>query len=424
VALKPAHAVATPASLVSFERGALAVDAKGRVVAAGDATSLKRLFPKAKVVDHGASALLVPGFVDAHVHFPQLDVIGACEGSLLEWLERATFPSEARFGERSFAEREATVFVDALLANGTTTAAVYASPHKESAAALLQEGAARGMRLVVGKASMDSGGPKALLSTVEKDRSDIEELIAAWHGHDDRLAVAVTPRFALSCSAPMLASHGELLAKVPGLYAQTHWAETPAEIAAVAKAWPKARDYLDVYEQAGLLGKRTLLGHGVHPAKAEIERLKATGARVVHCPTSNTFLGSGLAPVQRLAESGVALALATDVGGGTSLSMLRTMSEAWKVAQLRGEPLSPVWLFWLATRGGAEALGLGGRIGSFTSDCDADFLVLDRTRQPLLATPAWERRSPVERLGALMTIGDDRLTRSVYVRGKEIWRAG
>lgn len=405
------------ATLEAVPQGAIAVDPQGRITDVGKAADVRKKHPGATIVDYGEQWML-PGFVDAHVHFPQIDMIGAQGHSLLGWLERYTFPTEARFADRLVAEAAATRFVSELLHNGTTLAAIYASSHRASATALFEECDRRGIRAIIGKVSMDCDAPEALLHDVAEDVRDNIALIEKWHGHDGRLFAALTPRFALSCSESMLAAIAKLRKVYPTVYVQTHFAECTDELAEVKRRFPKDRDYLSVYDRFGLLGERTILGHGIHASDAEVERLASSRSVVAHCPSSNLFLGSGLFSMERMTNAGVRIALGTDVGGGTSYSLLRTMDEAYKVQRLQGRTTSPATLLYLATLGGARALGMGDVTGSFAPGKDADFQILDWRRSRLLA--ARSDASADERLAALATIGDDRLLRAVYVRGRPV----
>lgn len=417
------HTPAEPRSgrdLETFREGALAVEATGRIVAVGPRADLVQRHRDSQVVDFGDD-LILPGFVDGHVHFPQVDMIGAYGERLLGWLETYTFPMEAKYAEAAYAQAAAQRFVTELLANGTTLAAVYASSHRVSAEAMLAEADRRGIRAIVGKVSMDQGAPAPLLADAARDQADNEQLIRDWHGKDGRLFLALTPRFALSCSHELLAALGDLRRRHPSVYVQTHHAETPEEVAAVARLFPKSRDYLSVYDQYGLIGDKTILGHSIHVKDSELTRIAEAKAAVAHCPTSNLFLGSGLFPLQQVLDRQIRVALATDVGAGTSLSLLRTMSEAYKVQKLRGSSVAPASLLYHATLGGAKALGQGDVTGSFAPGKDADFQVLAWRRSRLLADRA-PGAADADRLFALVTLGDDRLTRRVHVRGREVFR--
>ncbi len=403
-------------------RGALLVNAAGRIEDRGPAAALTARHPGARVVDCG-DKLLVPGLVDAHVHFPQIDMIGSHGSQLLAWLAKYTYPAERRYGDAAYAAGAATRFVSELLANGTTAAAIYGSSHAASAEALFAECERRGIRAVIGKVSMDREVPADLAVPVAQDLRETEELIGRWHGRDGRLFYALTPRFALACSDELMAGLGKLSYKHKSVYIQTHHAETREEVLAVARRFPAAASYLDVYRGFGLVTDRTILGHVVHATDAELALLGAARCTVAHCPTSNLFLGSGLFPLARQEAHGVRLALATDVGAGTSFSLWKTMRAAYEVQQLQGASVAAETLFWLATRGGAEALGMGAETGSLESGKEADFQVLDWRRDRLLsARLADPALTPAERLFALITLADDRLVEQVYVRGRLAYR--
>lgn len=409
------------AMLAARPRAGLLVDAAGRIVAHGDGAVLAAAHTGAKIVDCG-DKLIVPGFVDTHVHFPQIDVIGSHGAQLLGWLEKYTYPEEARFADPAYAAAAAERFVTELLSNGTTACAVYGSVHAASAEALFAACERRGIRAVIGKVSMDREAPLALRVPPERDLAETEALIARWHGRDGRLFYALTPRFALSCSDELMAGLGRLASKYDSVYVQTHHAENHDEIAAVARRFPKDRHYLGVYERFGLLGARTILGHSIHATAEERALLSATRCVVAHCPTSNLFLGSGLFPLDAHAADGVRVALATDVGGGTSFSLWRTMSAAYEIQQLRGKSVAAAQLFWLATRGGADALGMSAVSGGFEPGKEADFQVIDWRRSRLLAARLDSPATAAEdRLFALITLADDRLVESVYVRGRMIY---
>lgn len=406
--------------LETWTDGAMAVDELGRILETGSRKDLAPRYPSATTIDYG-SRLILPGFVDAHAHFPQMDMIGAHGAGLLGWLERHTYPAEARYASKAIAEAAAPRFVTELLANGTTLACVYASSHAVSAHALLAECERRGLRAIVGKVSMDRDAPNALLQSPEDDARDNEELIRTWHGRDARLFVALTPRFALSCTEPMMQSLGELKRKHPSVWIQTHYAESQEELAEVARRFPHDKDYLAVYERFGLIGARTVLGHGIHVSDSELTRLAAARAAIAHCPSSNLFLGSGRFPLARMRKAGMRIGLGTDVGAGTSFSLLRTMSDGYKVQRLANESVAPAELLYLATAGGAEALGFGSETGDFSKGKAADFQVLDLTRSRLLRET--QAKSPDDRLAALTTLGDCRLTHAVFVRGRKVYEA-
>lgn len=400
---------------------ALAV-ADGKVVALGDTQSLKQQFPQAIVVDH-KDALILPGFIDTHLHFPQMDIIGSFANGLLDWLKTHTFPHEARFCDKAICEAAANRFFTELLANGITLSAIYASSHAQSADSLFAEAARRGVRAVIGKVSMDRDAIPELLVPISEDIAANQNLIQKWHGYEDRLWVALTPRFALSCSEALMAALGELKRLHPTVYIQTHYAETLEEIAAVHKQFPRDSHYLNVYDRFGLLGPQTILGHVIHAGPAEVERIVATASKVAHCPTSNLFLGSGLFPWRELNTAGATISLASDVGGGTSFSMFQTMNEAYKVQALQGCMISPIELLYLATQGGADVLGVGDRLGSLAPGKYADFQVLDWRQHRLLRVRFNENTSAFARLSAIMMLGDDRLTSAVYINGRRVYQA-
>ncbi|MEL7028338.1 MAG: guanine deaminase, partial [Pseudomonadota bacterium] len=333
-----------------------------------------------------ANALIIPGFIDAHIHYPQGDMIGAYGAQLMDWLERYTYPAEMRFADRDVAEAAAKAFLDELLRNGTTSAMVFATSHEHSVDALFGEALSRDMRLIAGKVLMDRGAPEALLDPLGGGGEASERLIEHWGGRG-RLGYAVTPRFAPTSSEAQLAMAGDILARYPDVYLQTHISENSGEIDEVRRLFPNDADYLAVYERFGLVTARSVFAHGVHLDETGFERLARADAALAFCPTSNLFLGSGLLNVDAALRSGVRVGLATDVGGGTSFSMLATMAEAYKVAQLGGSGLDPWRLFYMATLGGAKALRIDDRVGSFEIGKEADFVVFD-----LAATPLLERR--------------------------------
>lgn len=368
-------------------------------------------------VQHFPGRLITPGFVDLHVHFPQTDVIAAHGAQLLDWLERHIFPCEAAFGDPAHAADMARFFVSELLRNGTTTAMVFGSVHKASVDALFAEALGRNMRLIAGKVLMDRHAPAELCDTVEDGRRDTLDLIAAWGGKG-RLGYAVTPRFAITSSDAQLAMAGEVLDAHPDVWMQTHLAENTTEIRKTAALFPDARDYLNVYERFGLVGPRSVFAHCIHLDDAAFGRLAAAGAAAAFCPASNLFLGSGLFDLKTAREHGVKVGLGTDVGAGTTFSVLHTLGEAYKVGQLRGQVLDPVYAFYLATLGGARALNLGDRIGNLAAGKEADFLVLDPAATPLLARRLSRNPTLPELLFVLSVLGDDRVVEHAFLAGE------
>ena len=392
----------------------------GLVVARGDYAALVPRFPGLAITDHRGK-LIVPGFVDCHVHYPQVDCIASYGLQLLDWLEQHVFPAEQAFADPAHAREAAEFFCDALLRNGTTSALVFATVHAGSVDALFAAALARGMRVISGKVLMDLG-PQGLSDTPEDARAESEALIARWRGRG-RLGYAVTPRYALSCSDAQLALAGDLLAAHPDTLLHTHMAENRAEIAAVAQRFGAAPDYLAVYERFGLVGPRSVLAHCVHVAEDACARMAASGAGAALCPTSNLFLGSGLFDLARLDAAGVRVGLGTDVGAGTSFSLLQTIGEAYKVCQLRGHALDPFRALYLATAGGAALLGIGDRVGALAVGQEADFVVLDPAATPLLARRT-AGRPLADRLFALQQLGDDRAVSATYVAGRLAYDRG
>jgi guanine deaminase len=361
--------------------------------------------------------LLMPGFVDAHVHSAQTDVIASHGEHLLDWLERHTFPAEARFADAAHAREASEYFLDELLRHGTTTAAVYPSVHPESVEAFFAAAGNNNLRMVAGKVMMDRHAPEAVRDDAESSYRDSQALIRRWHGRG-RLAYAVTPRFAPTSTERQLELAGRLLDEHPGVLLQTHLSESEEEVRWVRELFPWARSYLEVYERYGMVRPAALFAHCLHLDAGEWEKLTAAGAAAVHCPSSNLFLGSGLFDFGAARRSGAAVALGTDVGGGTSFSMLRTMQDAHKVARMRRVPFDALDAFYLATLGGAAALGLDERIGSFEPGREADFNVLRPDATPLLARRMARTELIKDKLFLLMMLGDERVIEATYILGE------
>lgn len=393
----------------------------GLVEAIGPYAALQPRLDPATPITTFPGGLIVPGFIDCHVHFPQVDVIASYGARLMDWLARYTFPAEMRMADPAVARATAEFFLDELLRNGTTSALVFSTTHTAATAALFEAAAARGMRIATGKTMMDRDAPPALLEDASDARKGALELIEAWHGRG-RLSYAVTPRFAPTSSRELLAAAGELLKAREGLYLHTHLSESAEEIARVTALFPEARDYLGLYESHGLVGPRSVFAHCVHLDRPAFDRLARAGAAVAHCPTSNTFLGSGLFDLKLAEAAGVSVGLGTDVGGGTSFSLLATMAEAYRVAQMRGQMrgagLAPLKAFYLATLGAARALGIDDKLGSLAPGKEADFVVLDRAATPLVARRLAACSSVEEQLFALSILGDDRIVSRTYVIGR------
>lgn len=413
--LRDPGAEADPAAWEYWDDGCLKI-ADGRVAAVGPAEEILRTRgPQDALHDHRGK-LILPGFVDTHVHYAQVDVIASYGRQLLDWLNDYTFPAERAFADPDHARRIAGLFLDTLLRHGTTTAAVYPTVHKQSVDAFFEEAQRRSLRMICGKVLMDRNCPDYLRDDVEGAEADCRALIERWHGKD-RLGYALTPRFAPTSSREQLAMAGRLYVET-GAWMQTHLAENVDEIRWVKELFPEARSYLDVYDRFGLLGARSVFAHCIHLDAEDRARFVASNSAMSFCPTSNLFIGSGFFDLEAARRLGVRVGLATDVGGGTSYSMLQTLAEAYKVLMTHGQRLHAWRGLWLATLGGAECLSLDDRIGNFQPGKEADCLVLD-----LAATPVLDRRMQVartveERLFALMMLGDDRAVSATYVLGQ------
>jgi len=398
-----------------FDDGLLVL-VDGIVEAAGDAARLlPTLPPDAATVDHRGK-LIIPGFIDTHVHYPQTDIIAADGEQLLDWLTRYTYPTERRFADPDHAREVADFFLTELLRNGTTTAAVFATVHPQSVDAFFEATRARGARMICGKCMMDRHCPDYLRDTAESSYEESQALIERWHGRD-RLLYAVTPRFAPTSTERQLELAGRLLDEHPGVYLQTHVAENRAEVAWVKEIFPWSRSYLDVYDRFGLVRERAVYGHCIYLDDVDRARMASAGAAMSFCPTSNLFLGSGLFDIDAACAHGVRIGLGSDVGGGTSLSMLRTQAEAYKVVQLAGGRLAPLSMLYHATLGGARSLYLDGRLGNFERGKEGDFLVIDLAATPLLARRIEHAATLAERLFAWTVLGDDRSVAATYLMG-------
>lgn len=372
-------------------------------------------------VEDCRSGLICPGFIDCHIHYPQLEIIGAYAGDLLEWLDGFAFVAEQKFGDTAYSAKVARVFMRELLRAGTTSAAVFCTVHPESVEAFFAESMRWNTRMIAGKVLMDRDAPEALLDTPAAAYAASRALLEKWHGQGRQL-YAVTPRFAISSTPAELAAAGRLLVEYPGVYLHTHLNESKEEIARVKELFPGKR-YLDIYAEHGLLGKNSIFAHAVHMDEEDFTRCHSAEAALAHCPSSNMFIGSGFfnAFDAKKASRPVKTALATDVGAGTSLSMLSTMGEAYKVSQARHARLHPFEAWYLATRGGAEALNLQDKIGSIAPGLEADLLVLDFTPTPLLKFRMGEAKNLHEKLFVLMTMGDERSVRATYVAGERVY---
>jgi guanine deaminase len=399
-----------------WERGALIV-ADGRIEAVGPAAVLLgQAAGNMPIVEHG-ERLILPGFIDTHIHYPQTDVIASGGRDLLDWLQHYTFPAERRFADPVHAGEVAGFFLDELLRNGTTSAQVFCTVHRSSVEVFFHAAADRGLRMIAGKTLMDRHCPDDLRDSAQDGERETRELIETWHGQE-RLHYAITPRFAATSSIEQLQSAGRLAQQYPDVFIHSHLAENRDEVAWVRQLYPDSRSYLDVYDRYGLLRDRATYAHCIYLDASDRARLAASGAGAAFAPSSNLYLGSGLFDLAASDAAGMRFALCTDVGGGSSFSMLRTMSEAYKVAHLQGQQLSPLRAFYLATLAGARMLGLADRIGRFAPGSEADFIVLDPNATPLLARRMAESRTLAERLLVLMTLGDDRAVAATYVLGE------
>ena len=417
-----------------LEDGLMVVE-NGKVKELGPFSSLTTKYTNLEVVDYDGK-LVIPGFIDTHLHYPQTEIVASYGQQLLEWLDKFTFPAEAKFKDKSYAETVASFFLNELLRNGTTTALVFGSVHSNSIEVLFEEADRRQMRMIAGKVLMDrkSHVPAYLLETAEQGYEETQDLIEKWHGKR-RLLYAVTPRFAVTSSEAQLQGVSQLMKEYPSVYMQTHLSENLKEGEEVFRLYPQSKGYLDVYDHFGLLGSRSIFAHGVHLCGDEFKRLSETSSSIAFCPTSNLFLGSGLFKLHQATslENPIKLGLGTDIGGGTSFSMLKTMSEAYKVGQLQGHSLSAFKAFYLSTLGGAKALSLENQIGNFSVGKEADFIVLDLKST---AFQAFKRNSIHEvegllgqlpeklneRLFTLMILGDDRAIEATYVYGQKMYQ--
>ena len=398
-----------------IEDGLLVTEA-GVITSVGQAADLLPGLADDTPVQDYCGKLIVPGFIDCHVHYSQLDIIASYGEQLLDWLDRYAYPTEMRFADEAHARSVADFFLDDLLRNGTTTAAVFATVFPQSVDAIFAAAEDRGMRLIAGKVLMDEHCPEGLRDTPESAYADSKALMDKWHGKG-RLGYAITPRFALTSSAAQLESAGRLAAEYPDTWVHTHLAENQEEIDEIAKQFPGYRSYLDVYDRFGLLRERSVFAHCLYLDDMDRRLMAEKGAAGAFCPTSNLFLGSGLFDLQSMVDAGIRVGLATDVGGGTSMSMLRTMSEAYKVLHLQGQSLPASRALFLATLGAARALDLDAAIGNFEPGKEADFIVLDAGASHITARRAASAQSLDELLFALIFLGDDRNIIATYVGG-------
>lgn len=388
----------------------------GKIAAVDEADALRAAHPEVDIEDLG-DRLILPGFVDAHVHYPQTAMIASWGKRLIDWLNTYTFPEEARFSDPAYADTIASRYLDLALAHGTTAMASFCTIHPASVEAVFTAAQARGMAIVAGKTCMDRNAPDSLRDTAQTAYDDSKALLDRWHGRG-RARYAITPRFTPTSTPDQLAALGALWAEHPDCAMQTHISEQKEEIAWVRQLEPSARDYLHSYEMHGLIGPGAIMGHAIHLEPREIGRMAETGTGVAHCPTSNTFIGSGLCDVAGLMERGIPVGLGTDTGGGSSFSMLRTMAAAYEVAQLRGTALHPSQLLWLASAGSAQVLRLDGQIGRLAPGHVADLIALDLASTPAIAQRSARAGDIWEAIFPTIMMGDDRAISGVWIAGQ------
>lgn len=406
-----------PVAARHLTHGAVLIEG-GRIAALGEAEALRRAHPQARVTDYGKH-LISAGFVDAHAHYPQTAIIASWGKRLIDWLNLYTFPEEMRFADPDYAALIAERYFDLTLAGGTTSVCSYATIHPASVDAFFTAAARRGQRVWAGKTCMDRNAPEGLRDTAASAYDDSKRLLARWHGQG-RASYVITPRFSPTSTPEQMSAMGALWAENPGCLMQTHLSEQTDEIAWVRSLYPSARDYLDTYEAHGLLGKGGLYGHAIWLEEREKARLAEVDASLIHCPTSNTFIGSGLFDMGGLKAAGHRVGLATDTGGGSSFSMLRTMAAAYEVGQLRGRALHPAELWWLATQGSAESLHAEGRIGNIAPGMEADLVVIDLSSTPAIAQAAARAEDIWQAIFPTIMMGDDRATHAVWVAGQKV----
>ena len=404
-----------------WEDGILLIEA-GKVLVLGPAERFITAGLDLTHCEHYPTRLVLPGFIDPHLHFPQVDVMASFGAQLLDWLNDYTFPAEARYSDQVFSEAAAETFLDLQLRHGTTSAFAFCTSHRNSVEALFGAAERRQLRMVAGKVLMDQNAPAEILDTAESGAQDSEDLIRAWHGRG-RLGYALTPRFSGTSSSAQLEKTGLLVQQYPSVWLQTHLSENLAEIAWIKSVHPQYQDYLQSYEAHGLVPKGGLFGHCIHLTESETQRLTDAGGVAVFCPSSNLFLGSGLMPFEALQAAGVDLAIASDIGGGTSLSMLKTLADAYKVCQLQKYVLHPFEAFYRITRGNARATALEGFIGDFRVGQEADFVMIDPAQVPLIARRVQSAQDLQGELFIYMTLGDEQLIVETSILGEPAYRA-
>lgn len=411
-----------PNDCFRYEPDGMLVIEDGKIVNRGSSIDIEKTLPVGTPIEDYKDKLIVPGFIDTHVHYVQTNMIAAYGKQLIDWLNDYTFVEEQKFNNPQYCQLVAKQFFDQLLRNGTTTALVFCAVYPESVNAFFEEASRRNMRMIAGKVMMDRNAPEALLDTVQSSYDDSKQLIEAWHGKGRNL-YAITPRFAPTSTPGQLEAAGQLWKEFPTTYVQSHLSENLSEIAWVKQLFPEQKSYLDVYSHFGLTGKGALYAHGVHLTAGELEHCHHTGTSISHCPTSNLFLGSGLFHIGSLKNPNkpIEVGLGTDIGAGTSFSILQTMNEAYKIAQLHQYALDAIHTFYLATLGGARALQLDDELGTLDIGKKADFVVLDIDSTPLLTERMKHTKDINEQLFVLMTLGDDRALAATYIAGKKAY---
>lgn len=418
-------ATSEPQKHYEYWRDGVLVIEEGKIVHVGDANAFfahsanQDLLTQGRVKVH--SGLLIPGMIDSHVHFPQIEIIASYGKQLLDWLNTYTFPTELRFSDAHYAKQQADFFLQQLFAHGTTTASVYATVHPQSVNAFFSAAQDYDARMVCGKVMMDRFCPEALQDTPESSYRDSKALIERWH-KNGRALYAITPRFAPTSTPEQLAKAGQLANEHPDTFIQTHLSENINEVAWVQSLYPDDSDYLSVYERNHLVRDRALFGHAIHLSEREQHALASSGASISFCPSSNLFLGSGLFPYQQAKEAGIPISIASDVGGGTSLSLLKNQSDAYKICQLQGISLDAFESLYLCTQGAAVAMGLDHCIGNFNVGTEADFVELDLNAFPMLKQRTARCQDLNEQLFALVTLGDERVIERTYVHGNLVYQ--
>lgn len=406
-----------------IENGAIIIE-NGKIKDIGNADKILAGFQE-DIEKYDNHHIIMPGFIDTHIHFPQTQMIGAYGKQLLDWLNNYTFKVEQQFENKEYANKIAKVFFKELIKNGVTTAMAYCSVHPQSVDAYFEEAQRYGMRMIGGKVFMSRNAPKKLLKSPEQSFKESEILIKKWH-NTQRNHYAITPRFAITCCEEELELVSTLMKKYDDIYMQTHLSENRDEIDFTMSLFPARKDYTDVYDYYGLLGKRSVFGHSIYLSPREIKRVADTNSVIAHCPTSNEFLGSGFLDIELLKsqEKPIRIGIGSDVGAGTSFSPLQTLNEAYKIAQLQGQSLSCIKGFYLLTLGNAKALMLEDKIGSFAPNSEADIVVLTNKSTPLMKFRQSYSKDILEELFVQMTIGDDRSIKATYSNGNKIYKDG